>query len=1055
MKSQFFMNMNDMILNKNDELKYLILMREEYYKYKLKLYYFRKWKSRALYNHDLIDEDDPFRNSDSEIYQNFKNLNYIQQGGMFESKGSNEINNNNNINNDKNNINNNNYESRIGNNPDLLIFDDEKKNENNNNNQYENGKIFDLTKLTFGGNPNFELNKKNSSLEYNSLNNQKNNDNNLIDIYNSYSSQNQNNNDINLLDKKNSLEQLNSKKSDLIKLEDSIKVLDVQKNINNALYNTNDVLSKLNTYKGKKENDSINKNDIDLEKKNSTYKNNSIDRQKLLMGSKINNENNDKNEQYYKILNSIERLKNNALNGEIANNNENINKNKEYYNNFNSLEKFKNNALNGENVNNNENINKNEEYYNNFNSLEKFKNNALNGENKNNNENSNKNEQYYNNFNSLEKLKNNALNGEIANNNENINKNEQYYNNFNSLEKFKNNALAGDDLNNNRINIDKKYTDNKNNEINTNILLDNKAINKNVDENNENINIINNFDDLLIKTNNEDNKNNKQINSNNNILQNKQFNGRINNNKLDNKISKKLNNNKEEDNINNNSKNKKKFDIKKLYKYPTKENYDEEIKKKYKNSKYITAKYKDYLHTGDKLLNNKKSNDLKKRNKLNDLYKEIQKNIENDENLLRRLELKRDISSQNHHQIKNKSKSKNKRDISADRINNIKNNARNLNSNNNQKKYFRYDNSKNLEENLLKNGFFSGKNKKNEDNEKENNDDEYNDKIREVMKKYQNNEKIIEKKPEKKYDYIKKIKAKEEGMYGREKYLTNNNNDINNFKINENDNDNDIDDGYDELFHPKNNENRFNNNFNNNNNNQLNTSDYSNNNSVYNILNNLDNRNINYGYDDLINGINEPRYTRINKKKINRIPNKKKSVLNYDFIENSRNNNSYILAPMKGVPITNISFRARMKYFSDKKRKNLEKKIKAKKDEEKQIYTFQPKTGENRLNVIKYDYDYINTEHNMNKKRMPDYNRINNLYLDYKNKNAKLNNLTKEYYQKAGISFTPKINDKNREIKEFKNKVGQIPYLHRIDIYNAGKQNLYPDNLIYNKTEIY
>ena len=958
MKSQFFMNMNDMILNKNDELKYLILMREEYYKYKLKLYYFRKWKSRALYNHDLIDEDDPFRNSDSEIYQNFKNLNYIQQGGMFESKGSNEINNNNNINNDKNNINNNNYESRIGNNPDLLIFDDEKKNENNNNNQYENGKIFDLTKLTFGGNPNFELNKKNSSLEYNSLNNQKNNDNNLIDIYNSYSSQNQNNNDINLLDKKNSLEQLNSKKSDLIKLEDSIKVLDVQKNINNALYNTNDVLSKLNTYKGKKENDSINKNDIDLEKKNSTYKNNSIDRQKLLMGSKINNENNDKNEQYYKILNSIERLKNNALNGEIANNNENINKN------------------------------------------------------------------------------------------------EQYYNNFNSLEKFKNNALAGDDLNNNRINIDKKYTDNKNNEINTNILLDNKAINKNVDENNENINIINNFDDLLIKTNNEDNKNNKQINSNINILQNKQFNGKINNNKLDNKISKKLNNNKEEDNINNNSKNKKKFDIKKLYKYPTKENYDEEIKKKYKNSKYITAKYKDYLHTGDKLLNNKKSNDLKKRNKLNDLYKEIQKNIENDENLLRRLELKRDISSQNHHQIKNKSKSKNKRDISADRINNIKNNARNLNSNNNQKKYFRYDNSKNLEENLLKNGFFSGKNKKNEDNEKENNDDEYNDKIREVMKKYQNNEKIIEKKPEKKYDYIKKIKAKEEGMYGREKYLTNNNNDINNFKINENDNDNDIDDGYDELFHPKNNENRFNNNFNNNNN-QLNTSDYSNNNSVYNILNNLDNRNINYGYDDLINGINEPRYTRINKKKINRIPNKKKSVLNYDFIENSRNNNSYILAPMKGVPITNISFRARMKYFSDKKRKNLEKKIKAKKDEEKQIYTFQPKTGENRLNVIKYDYDYINTEHNMNKKRMPDYNRINNLYLDYKNKNAKLNNLTKEYYQKAGISFTPKINDKNREIKEFKNKVGQIPYLHRIDIYNAGKQNLYPDNLIYNKTEIY
>jgi hypothetical protein len=158
-----------------------------------------------------------------------------------------------------------------------------------------------------------------------------------------------------------------------------------------------------------------------------------------------------------------------------------------------------------------------------------------------------------------------------------------------------------------------------------------------------------------------------------------------------------------------------------------------------------------------------------------------------------------------------------------------------------------------------------------------------------------------------------------------------------------------------------------------------------------------------------------------------------KSYLDNNIIENSISNNSaYILAPMKDVPITNISFRARMKYFSDKKKQNLEKMIKNKKEEEKQIYTFHPKTGIN------------------NKKRMPDYERINNLYLDYKDKKIKKDELTKEYYKKAGISFIPKINDKNKEIKEFKNKIGQIPYLDRVDIYNVNKQNFNNNNNILN-----
>ena len=766
MKSQFFMNLNDMVLNKNDELKYLILMREEFFKYKLKMYYFRKWKSRALYNHDLLDEDDPFQNNDAENYQNFKNLNYMGQG-----VNRNSFNNNNNL---KNSL----LDSKIGNNPNLLIFDDDEQ------------------------------------------------------------------------------------KKKEIKLEDSIKVLDVQKDINNALSNANNIFSQIN---GKNSKD---------------------------------------------------------------------------------------------------------------------------------------------------------------------NENEQYNNILLSLEKMKKNVIKGDNL-----------TDNKN--INNN---DSK------DKNNNNNNAYEKFNDLLIKKYDEDNEKNKDINyiqKKNNLLSiHEQMKSNKSYNKDGKKSSKSQNkkNNKEkenEDNINNKSKSKKKFDPKKLYKYPIKDNNDND-EDKYKDSKYISTKYKDYLHIGQRENNKSKSKSKSKpKNKLNDLYKEIQNNLKNDETLLRRLELKRDISNQNIYGNKNRSKSKNKKENLLDKLNV---NNKNLNKLN---RFFNYDNSKNFEENLKNNGFFSGKNKKKgniaKEDIKDSNEDTYPDKIREIIEKYQNkddykldgnNKSKGKKKVNENYDYIKKIKASEKGFYPKNNfypYYNNNiNNNINN-AIKSKIKDNDYDEEYEELFHPKNN---IRNNYNNiNNNNQLNASEYSN--SVYNIINNIDD------YDNLINGLNQPKYNRIEKKRIVHHPRKsQKSYLDNNIIENSISNNSaFILAPMKDVPITNISFRARMKYFSDKKKQNLEKMIKNKKEEEKQIYTFHPKTGINKLNVIKYD-NYLKTENNIinNKKRLPDYERINNLYLDYKDKKMKRDELTKEYYKKAGISFTPKINDKNKEIKEFKNKIGQIPYLDRIDIYNANKQ---------------
>ena len=477
----------------------------------------------------------------------------------------------------------------------------------------------------------------------------------------------------------------------------------------------------------------------------------------------------------------------------------------------------------------------------------------------------------------------------------------------------------------------------------------------------------------------------------------------------DNKLNKNFKNKISLDGVKNN----KNFDLNKLYKYHSKaEMLEEQEKLKYKNSKYISTKYKDYLHTGEnksKNKNSKNKNNLPE--KINNIYKEILNNLETDENLLKRLQ--RNESSRNKKNNKKIFVTNKKRDISADKIRDI----------NQLQKYYNQENLNNklnnFENSLIKNGFFTGGNKKNKKlfNDK---DDKLNLDNKIIKEKgkipyYKNKQNKLEGN----FDYIKKIKGNVEGLYGKNQ---------------ENNNDEDFDKEYDELFHPKNR--------------QLDNSDYSN--SVFNILNNLDNQNnnnniinynkINYGYDDLINSINEPKIKRINKRKISRRNIDNKKNVNSRILD-EQNYKSYILAPMKGIPITNISFRARLKYFSDRKEKNIQKLLKEKREEEKEIYTFQPKTGDNSLNVIKYKNDSNNRIKNkVNYKKKVDYDRINNLYLDYKDKKNKIEELTKEYYKNSGISFIPKISERNQEIKQYKNKLGQIPYLDRFEIYNASKQ---------------
>ena len=501
----------------------------------------------------------------------------------------------------------------------------------------------------------------------------------------------------------------------------------------------------------------------------------------------------------------------------------------------------------------------------------------------------------------------------------------------------------------------------------------------------------------------------------------------------------------------------------------------------------MSAKYKDYLHTVDNNSNrnNNKSKNKNKKNikkkpkkneknenddKINDIYKQIQNNLKADEALLRRMERNEScIDFNNTFNKLNKKKkiipinNKRKKTVSVNKEKDPRDeidprdiidiNA-DINDINNLKNYYSKNKKNNFEDNLFQNGFFFSKNRKDKSNNISNLNDESEsqnkeDRINQILEKYKmmkKNEKEEEKKGkdeeinsrsksknkinDKNYDYIKKRKGNEEGLFGTTKNSKNYNKNF--------------DQEYDELFHPK----KYKRNTNDGQNNKINTSDYSN--SVFNLINNLDNKGKNtnmtqnnnfnvFGYDDFVNNINEEKKRRINKKKVSRgkLDNSKNKKLNIN--SNLADENSFVLAPMKGIPITNISFRARMKYFSDRREKNLEKMKKEKNEEEKQKYTFQPKTGDNSLNVIKYDNTLDNEGNNVKKKKV-DYNRINNLYLDYKDKQNKIDELTKEYYKNAGISFVPKISDKNHEMKNYKNKLGQIPYMDRVEIYTANKQ---------------
>ena len=73
------MNMNDTTVNNNDELKYFILMKENYRKYKIKTNFFQRWKRALNLNENSIKDDESVDNNNSSImnYNLFKSVNSL------------------------------------------------------------------------------------------------------------------------------------------------------------------------------------------------------------------------------------------------------------------------------------------------------------------------------------------------------------------------------------------------------------------------------------------------------------------------------------------------------------------------------------------------------------------------------------------------------------------------------------------------------------------------------------------------------------------------------------------------------------------------------------------------------------------------------------------------------------------------------------------------------------------------------------------------------------------------------------------------------------------
>ena len=212
---------------------------------------------------------------------------------------------------------------------------------------------------------------------------------------------------------------------------------------------------------------------------------------------------------------------------------------------------------------------------------------------------------------------------------------------------------------------------------------------------------------------------------------------------------------------------------------------------------------------------------------------------------------------------------------------------------------------------------------------------------------------------------------------------------------------------------------------------------------------NINNENIINYYDEEIPNFNEKsilntnKYLNQNEKSINdKIIKKQRYHTNKSNISKNKGMLEYIGVGSKIISqqihkkkfhLSKMDFNQRLEHFSNKKNLDI-KKIKSDiSNIEEDIYTFYPKTNK-KIQKIKYENKSKSiTKNNRNnyskKKAKINYKRINELYMDYKERNIRLKNLAKENDIKDGISFNPYFCSNNYWKQKSKKKIKALPYL--------------------------
>ena len=996
MKTAFFSCMNDLVLNKNDELKFLILMIEEKYK-KLKTeQYFNFWKifiknkniqnkennNKEETNIDIPEEEDI---NSSRAQNANENNNIIRHQNYFETNNNNEENNQEYFTieeNNKNSISNNNINELTLSNNDYNLsqynipnynYNNKEKNENLNIDPYNNN-TKKINKKEKEKNLIIDYDDETNStpIEYKSDVSDKNN----FEIIRDEKDNNKQN--INII---TNLDCNNLK-------EKTINIKDIEHQTNDL--NKNYIKDNLNiNYISKEENKNNNNMTYNQINMNKNINNKSLKLRNKLIIERNFNELNDKTGKSFSEIEEENRLnyllssKNNigekeaksiinlkkTINDAIKKTNYNIQKINEQQA-INEKKNIKKNNIS----NDKENINKQktnleieeiEQITFEYSHLNKTKNTAnepINVENINyigDSDNKKKNNKFGNNSLSIQKINitpfyndNNLLKDNIIKFENNSNK----INDINEREKFNiiyNNefSFAPESSHNRESDIYFKF---KNKNVNNNGQISNKNSNNELKKINININELNNSNEAIINQKNfVNNGNNKVVNNKNNLINNDNINN-ININIIQNKYENKerLINEEMIRNFLNNHKNER------IFKFNNNNNTELKINKNSSDKNYKN-KYLGYTLEGTNRNKNMKNNKTEPniyKNKLNILENKI-----NDDKI-QKIKPYQNKENENDNNISGLNKICNMLDdyFYEDKIKN------NIPIFNNEK----FDNNKNFERNsnLMKNN--------NERNSRF---------INENSNIFQNMKDI---------DDISKINY---NAFDYSNFITNDQ--IFNYV-------------YDESFQKFNDQKNLSSN--------KNTNKKNSNHKDYNKIN------INYKKTFKIK-----KYKSAKKRIIDNVNND----LKYYHNNYSSNKNR------KNFPLYNLSFNQRVELFNNKKDLDIEKIKKDIINMEDEICTFYPKTNK-KINRINYEHKSkskskskttISKINDNKKKTKINYKRLNELYMDYKERNIRIKKLEKENNIKDGISFNPHFLNNNHWNKKSKEKIKNIPFLNELE----------------------